>query len=149
MHKAIVGLLIAGTLALVVAGCGGDDDSSISKQEYDQQIELICNQVLQDREEYTDKIGREQEQTRQKTDEKDLEQTIFDLIAIYQRGTAEIADLGLPEEDEKKAEELIKAREEAAARVEADPVGSLRTGNNTFDKANKAAEDLEAKSCAV
>lgn len=145
VRKALVGLVVA---AALLAGCGGDD-SSISKQEYDQEIELICNKGLQEREELINKLGQEFEEGKQKQSTDTQAENIRKLIAVYQGTTEEIADVGLPEQGEKKAEELVQAREEAAAKVEDDPLGSLGVTATTFEKANKVAEDLEAKSCGI
>ena len=145
VRKALVGLVVA---AALLAGCGGDD-SSISKQEYDQEIELICNKGLQEREELINKLGQEFEEGKQKQNTDTQAENIRKLIAVYQGTTEEIADVGLPEQGEKKAEELVQAREEAAAKVEDDPLGSLGVTSTTFEKANKVAEDLEAKSCGI
>ncbi len=147
MRKAIIGLAVAAAL-LVVAGCGGDD-SSISKQEYDQELELVCNKGLQEREELIGQLSQEFEEGKQKSTTKTQAENINKLIAVYKGTTEEIADIGLPEEGEKKADELVRAREEAAAKVEADPLGSLGVTSTTFEEANKIAEDLEAKSCAA
>lgn len=145
VRKAIIGLAVA---AALLAGCG-DDDSSVSKQEYDQQLELICNKGLQEREELIDDLSNKIQESNQGSDLKVQEENIRELVAIYQRNTEEIADVGFPEQNEQKAEELVQAREDAAAKVEADPFGSLGTTNTTFEKANKLAEDLKAKSCAT
>lgn len=147
VRKAIVGLAVAAAL-LVVAGCGGDD-SSISKQEYDQKLELVCNKGLQEREELVSRLGQEFEEGKQKSNTKTQTENIRNLIAVYQETTEEIADIGLPEQGEKKAEELVQEREAAAAKVEADPLGSLGVSATTFEKANKAAENLDAKSCGA
>lgn len=148
-RKAIVGVAVAAVL-LAVGGCGGgDDDSSISKQEYDQQIELVCNKGLQEREELVSRLGKEFEEGKQQSNTKSQTENIQKLIAVYQDTTEEIADVGLPEGNEKKAEELVEEREKAAEKVEADPLGSLGVTSTTFEKANKVAEDLKAKSCAA
>ncbi|HEY5942302.1 MAG TPA: hypothetical protein VIT89_05500 [Solirubrobacterales bacterium] len=147
VRKAIVGLAVAAAL-LVVAGCGSDD-SSISKQEYDQELELVCNKGLQEREELVSQLGKEFEEGKQKSNTKSQTENIRKLIATYQGTTEEIADIGLPEKSEKKAEELVQEREKAAAKVEDDPLGSLGVTATTFEKANKVAEDLDAKSCAA
>lgn len=146
VRKAIVGLAVA---AALLAGCGGDDDSSISQQEYDQQVELVCNKGLQEREELVSQLGKEFEEGKQKSNTKSQTENIQKLIAVYQDTTEEIADVGLPENNEKKAEELVEEREKAAEKVEADPLGSLGVTSTTFEKANKVAEDLKAKSCAA
>jgi hypothetical protein len=147
VRKAIVGLAVAAAL-LVVAGCGSDD-SSISKQEYDQELELVCNKGLQEREELVSQLGQEFEEGKQKSNTKSQTENIRKLIATYQGTTEEIADIGLPEESEKKAEELVQEREKAAAKVEDDPLGSLGVTATTFEQANEVAEDLNAKSCAA
>lgn len=143
MRKAIVGLVVA---AAILAGCGGGD-SSISKQEYDQELELVCNKGLQEREELVNRLSREYEERKKQSNTKVNTENIRSLIAVYQGTTEAIADIGLPEEDEKKAEELVQEREKAAEKVEADPLGSL--GPLTFEKVTKAAEDLNAKSCGA
>ncbi len=147
VRKVIVGLAVAAAL-LVVAGCGSDD-SSLSKQEYDQELELVCNKGLQEREELVSQLGQEFEEGKQKSNTKTQTENIRKLIATYQGTTEEIADIGLPEESEKKAEELVEEREKAAAKVEDDPLGSLGVTATTFEKANKVAEDLDAKSCSA
>lgn len=147
VRKAIVGLAVAGAL-LVGAGCGSDD-SSVSKQEYDQKLELICNQGLQEREELINDLSQEAQEAPQKPNLELQKEYVLKLIGAYQQTTEEIDDIGLPEQKEKKAEELVEAREDAAAKVEADPIGSLGVTNTTFEKANKIAEELEAKSCAT
>lgn len=145
VRKAIVGLAVG---AALLAGCGSDD-SSISKQEYDKQLELVCNKGLQEREEELNRLTQEFEEKKRKPNTDSQSEAIRQLIAVYQETTEKIDDIGLPEGGEKKAEELIQAREEAAAKVEADPLGSLGVTSTTFEKANKVAEDLEAKSCAT
>lgn len=146
VRKAIIGLVAA---AALLAGCGGGD-SSISKQEYDQQLEVVCNRGVQEREEVTQKMGQEYEEGKKK--KKGLEaatEGIRKLITVYEGTTEEIAAIGLPEQDEKKAEELVQAREDAAAEVEADPLASVGINSTTFDKVKKVSDELGAKSCGV
>lgn len=148
MRNAIVGLAVAGVLLLVVTGCG-DDDSSVSKQEYDQKLELVCNQGLKDREAFIAEVNKKYEAQGGKASKDFQAENIRKLIAIYQGTTEEIADIGLPEEGEKKAEELVQTREKAAETVETDPIGSIESLPAIFKKTNQIAEDLEAKSCAT
>lgn len=145
VRKVIVCL---GVAAALLVGCGSDD-SSISKQEYDQKLELVCNEGLQAREELINDLGEELQQQRKKPSTDSQTEAVRKLIAAYQTTTEEIADIGLPEENEQKAEELVEAREEAAAKVEADPLGSVGITATTFERANKLAEDFEAKACAT
>jgi hypothetical protein len=149
VRKAVVGLAVAGTLLIVASGCGGSDDSSVSKQEYDQKVELACNQGLKEREKYLLEVNKKYEKEGQNASKDFQRENLLGLIAIYQGTTEEIADIGLPEGDEEKAEELVETREAAAEKVEADPLGTIETLPTIFKKTNEVAEDLEAKSCAV
>jgi hypothetical protein len=145
--KVIAVLAAVGTLALVV-GCGGED-STVSKQEYDQKLELACNKGLQEREEMLEEISQKFEEGGRKTSKDFQSENLIALIALYEGTTEEIADIGVPEEGEQEAEELVQAREDAAAKVQDDPLGSIDSLITIFAEANKLAEDLEAKSCAV
>jgi hypothetical protein len=145
--KAIVVLAVVASL-LIATGCGSDD-SSISKQEYDQQLELVCNKGLKEREELFSAVTREYEEQNKPESKEFQAEGIRKLTAIYEGTTEEIADIGLPEEKEKAAEELVTAREDAAAKVDADPLGARENLIAIFAKANKLAEELEAKSCAT
>jgi hypothetical protein len=148
VRKAIVGLAVAGAALLAVAGCGGGD-STVSKQEYDQKLELICNQGLKEREAFLEEVGTKFEERGGKVSKAFQTENLRKLIAVYQGTTEEIADIGLPEEGKKKAEELVQTREKAAAQVDADPLGSVESIQVIFKKTNEIAEDLEADSCAT
>jgi hypothetical protein len=136
---------------LGVAGCGGGD-SSVSKAEYEQQLELVCNKGLKDREEVLGEIAQEYSTRDRKASAKEQaeEQTanIRKLMAVYSDTTEEIADIDQPEQGEKLAQELVKAREDVTAKVEADPSGALANASTIFAKAGKIAEKFDVDSCA-
>lgn len=144
MRKAIVGFMVAGAL-LVVAGCG-DDSSTISKEEYDQRLEVACNKGIQEREELTHVLNREfEEKLERDITRKIQEENLRKLIAVYQRTTEAIADIPLPEgEAEKTAEEYVREREDAAAKVEAAPIAA---NNALFKKSEELGEELESVTC--
>jgi hypothetical protein len=146
--KAIVGLAVIGALLLVASGCG-DDDSTVSKQEYDQQLELVCNHGLKEREAFLEGVTKRFEERDGKVSKAFQAENLRGLVAVYKGTTEEIADIGLPEENKKKAEELVETREKAAAQVDADPLGSVESFSVIFKKTNQIAEDLEAASCAT
>jgi membrane protein involved in colicin uptake len=151
VHKGIIGIAVVLIGLLGLTGCGGDS-STISKAEYVQQLELVCNEGLQEREEFLVKGTKESAQKKKVDSQAEAEEkkakSIREFIAIYAGTTEEIADVGLPEQAEKKAEELVQAREDAAAKVEADPLRALSEGPKILAKANKIAEDLEVAGCA-
>lgn len=146
MRKGIIGLAVLAALLLIASGCGGDD-STVSKAEFDRQLELVCNQGLKEREEWVEEVGREAEQKKEVTDAERTE-SLHKLIAIYQETTEEIADLDLPEQGGKKVEELIEAREDAAEKFDANPLKALEEPE-IFAKANEVGESMNAKSCAT
>lgn len=134
-----------------LTGCGGGDGSTLSKAEYIQQLELVCNKGLQKREEFIENGNKEAEKNPKRESQAETEAVqaghIRELMAIYSGTTKEIADLSPPEQVEKKAEELVQAREDAAAKVDADPVKAVGEGAALFAKTAKAAEDLEVSGC--
>ena len=134
-------------LLLAVAGCGGsDDDSSVSKEEFGQQLKLACNEGLQERETLVRNLTREyyEEREERATPEYQAE-NLLKVMATYQKTTDKIADIGLPEGEEEKVEGFIKAREEAAAKVEASPIGTRDALESIFKDANEKALALDAK----
>jgi len=133
----------------VMAGCGGGD-STLSKAEYEQQLELVCNKGLQERGELVSAVNREFEQKREgKTSPKYEAENLTKLATVYEGTTEDIDDLGLPDQEAEQIEEFIRAREEASARVLADPLSARGNLEPIFEDANKLAISLDVKSCAM
>lgn len=148
MRKGIIGFAGLAILLLVASGCGGDE-STVSKQEFDRQLEVVCNQGLKEREEFVEEIGKEFEQSKDGKPSKETQtENLRKLIAIYDETTEEIAELDLPEQGGEKVDKLVEAREDAAEKFAADPLNALGEPS-IFAKANEAGEDLNAKSCAI
>lgn len=143
VRLAIVGFIAAGAL-LVMAGCG-DESSTISKAEYDQQLELVCNKSIREREEMTTALYREfEEQLERKATREWQNENIRKLIGLYQGTTEELADIGLPEGEEKTAEEYVREREEAGAKVQASPEAA---SDALFKRSIELEEDVGAVNC--
>jgi hypothetical protein len=145
VRKGICGTVIVVIGLLAVTGCGGS--SSLSKAEYRQQVELICNKGLQAREEWiveSNEVAKEEEAKGKKVS---LAEGLRGYIEVYEGTTEEIADLSPPEESEKQAEELVQARETAASKANEDPIKALTKSTVIFAKANEASEGLEVASC--
>jgi hypothetical protein len=145
------GLVVLGALLislLAIAGCGSD--SSLSQAEYEQQLELVCNTGLRERAELVSAITREFEVQRERNSSPQYEaENLSKLATTYEQTTEAIDDLGLPEQDPKKVEELIRTREEASAKVLADPLGARGNLEPIFEDANEVAESLGVKSCSM
>jgi hypothetical protein len=144
VRKGISGIIIVLIGLLAWSGCGGGG-SSLSKAEYQQQLELVCNKGLQEREEFLVKSNELAAEGKVKVSKAD---GIRKLFGVYAGTTEKIAEIGLPEEEEEKAEELVQAREASVAKVEADPFSALTDSVTIFAKPRKIAEELEVASCA-
>jgi hypothetical protein len=146
VHKGTSAIVVVLIGLLGIIGCG--DDSSLSKAEYEQELELVCNEGQKTREEFVADVNRRYEKQQKKPTAAEQRENLRDLMGVLDATTDEIADIGLPEQDEKKAEELVKAREVATAKVKADPEGALQEFPAIFGKAYRLAEDFDAASCA-
>jgi hypothetical protein len=135
---------------LALSGCGGDD-SSLSQEEYSQQLELICNEGLQEREKLVNSINREfQEERGGKLTPEYQAENLRKLMAVYQAQTIEkVKELGPPEQNPEKVEKLIKDMEEAAARVVASPLDADGSLDAIFEKADESAKALGVQSCTL
>jgi hypothetical protein len=148
VHKGISALIAALIGLLCIAGCGGS--STISKAEYQQQTELVCNKGLKEREELLKKVSAEyykqSGKASQKEQAEEQAENVRKLMAVYQRTTEELGDISFPEQGEKAAEELVKAREDGAAKLKANPQ-DIAEFATIFAKATKSAEGLGVASC--
>lgn len=147
MHKGISAIIVVFIGLLGITGCGGSG-STLSRSEYEQKLELVCNKGLREREEFIQGVTLEYQSQHKKLTPKGQAENLRNLMAVYQRTTEEIAEIGLPEKDEKKAEELVKAREHAVAKIKADPLSGLSEFSELFAKSYKIAEGFDTKSCA-
>jgi len=152
VHKGISAIVVVllGLLGIVGCGGGGSTPSSVSQAEYEQKAELICNEGLKQREEVFKKVSAEYERRDRNASAKETAeeqaQNVRELMATYDVATEELADVGLPEQDKKKAEELLQEREKGAAKIEADPQ-KMSEFLVIFTKAEKIAQGLGVASC--
>lgn len=149
MPKVLAVFAAASVLLAVMAGCGGDS-SSLSKAEYEQQLELICNTGLRERGELVSAVNREFEQQREGKSSPQYEaENLTKLATVYEGTTEDINELGLPEQDPEEVEEFIRAREMASAKVLADPLSARGALGPIFEEANELAKSLGVESCAM
>jgi hypothetical protein len=145
------GMILFAVLALLLAlaGCGGGDgDASLSKQEFTNELKLACNKGKQEREVLVTTISRDYyEKHAGRATPEYQEKNLLKLMDVYAGTTEKIVDIGLPEGNEKKAEEFIHAREEATAKVEASPLGTRDNLEIIFKPAVEKGEALGVGTC--
>jgi hypothetical protein len=151
VHKGISAIVVVVIGLLGIVGCGGDSSSAaLSRAEYEQQAELICNEGLKQREEVFQEVTADYEQRNRNASAKEQAEeqakNVRKLMAAYEATTEELADVGFPEQGEKKAEELLQEREDGSTKIKADPQ-KMTEFIAIFAKAAKIAKGLEVASC--
>jgi phosphoglycolate phosphatase-like HAD superfamily hydrolase len=146
MFKGVVGLAVL--VALIAAlGCGGSSDSEpLTKAEFGQQGNKICKDAEQARGKIVAKVIEETDP--KGNQEKAQEEVVLKAIPTYEKAAEEIGDLGAPEGEEEKVENLVEAMEEAAGRAQADPHTAV-ISNAPFREADKLAEELGLDACVI
>jgi hypothetical protein len=137
-------------VALVVglASCGGGEEDSLTKKEFQQQATVICHKGEQEREEALSAAIQEFEEGEGKPDAKAQEEVVLTVLDSYDRMTSSLADLGAPEGEEEKVEGIIAAMEDTAAKVRANP--QTATGSGVpFKEPNEMLADYGLKDCEV
>jgi hypothetical protein len=144
------GMLVFVVLAAlaVLAGCGGGGDSTLSKEEFTQKLKLVCNEGQQARQTLIQNISRDYyEHHAQAPTDQYQAKNLLKLIGTYQETTEKIADIGLPEGEEEKVEKFLQTREEAAAKVEASPLGVRDNFQTLLQGPEEEAEALGVGTC--
>jgi hypothetical protein len=141
-----LGGIVLLVFALLAVGCGSSDSKELSKAEFVKQGNAICTQATKAR----DKALTELIQNANPgTSQEDLRKEAADKVMPFYEGAAEdIGDLSAPKGSEAKAEALVDAMEEAAAKVRANPQLAA-TGNQPFRKADQVAESLGLEDCTI
>lgn len=136
-------------MVAVMAGCGGDDESSsLSKAEFTKEADAIC--ARQEEKKNKDliaaykKYGEEGRKGKKAQADFILEAALPPIAQM----TEELADLGAPSGEEDKVEAMVQALEEEIQNIEDDPIGTATGKVGDFDKANKLAKELNLKACS-
>lgn len=147
MRKGITGLAVLGVSLLIMAGCGGDS-STISEEEYALKLELVCNEGIQARQDLFSAVSQEYAELSEdeRTTQVEVE-NLRKLVGTYQETTEKVAEIGLPEGNEKEAEEFVREREEAAAKIQASTLATREALPKIFEKPDKLAESLGGDGC--
>jgi len=137
-------------MLFAVVGCGGGGgETTVSASEYKSQVTLVCNQAEQKLQELITRLKNEYQERPEKAEARYQAENLLKLIGLYEETTEELADVGVPEGGEEEAEDLIHAREESAAEVQASPLGTRDAFQVVFRDANDILKKLEANGCML
>lgn len=148
MIKGALGSMVGVTLALIVlAGCGsGGEDSSLTKDEFVKQGNIICQKAAAKAEEARAVLTKPYHGP--ESQRAHAEKLILVILKPYEEATEKLDELGTPEGAEKQAEEIVATREEATERVHANPQSAL-TNSAPFQKINELAKQYGLDRCTI
>lgn len=141
------GLLL---VALLVAGCGGGDDSSgesISKEEFIAKADAICKQGNERMEAGFSKLLKDVKNLN-KLKKDEYEQLVDEvMVPSLEKEIEELRALGVPEGDEERVEAMIAALEEGQETAERNPEAVNASSDAVFGIASRLAGEYGLEVC--
>jgi hypothetical protein len=139
----ILGLVLL--VILVVSGCGGGDEESLTKSEYVRKGNAICGKWQQARGDVFRKLNQE---LKPPVTQAKKEKAVLLVLSPYETAVEELAELSFPEKEGQKAEEVVEAMEDGVSQAKANP-GTLMSSTLPFAKSNQLADDFGLTECTV
>ncbi|HEX5610081.1 MAG TPA: hypothetical protein VFX45_08320 [Solirubrobacterales bacterium] len=159
MFGRIIGVLLAVlAIAAVGIGCGSSSDdssgsgdsgseppsiasTSISKAKYVKKGDEICTNVPTEYQKLVSKLPKKQQENKKIATPKAA-------VPPLRTASEEFAELGAPDGDEAKAEEIVAALEAAGDGLEKEPEGELSGPKSSFAEFNKLTKQMGFKTCS-
>lgn len=142
---AFLGFLVA---ALLIAGCGGDDETSaLTKAEFVKQANAICKEGRSEREELFKTFTAEVKSGDVSREDQESLVTVV-LKPPLEKTIESLEGLGAPEGDEKQVEAITAAMKKGLEKAEANPLVALRT-NIQFAESNNLSAKYGLTDCYV
>lgn len=151
MHKLLTAAVAAAVLVMLVAGCGGGDETTdetvtLTKAEFIKQGDVICREGNDQSEKEAEEFAEENDFTLEEASNEQLEEAVAEVLVPSLNQQAEELDaLGAPEGDEGKVEKIIVSLEGAADEIEEDP--EIIFDNEVLKEPGELAEDYGFKVC--
>lgn len=155
MNKALpAALAVLVALAVVVAGCGSDDEATtdetvtLTKAEFIKQGDAICQKGNDESEKEAEEFAEENDFELEKASDEQLEEAVSEVLVANLRGQLdELEALGAPEGDEEQVEEIIDSLEGATDEIEDDP--SVVFDGDVLKEPGELAQDYGFKVCGA
>jgi len=154
LSERLISMAVAAlTIALVAAGCGGDDGDStatLTKAQFVKKGNAICaagnKEIEAGFESFAKEHNLSKNQQPTKAELTEAAETV--LTPAIAKQVHAIGALGTPSTDGKGAEEVLDAAEEALEKIEEEPVLITKSGSKSpFAKANAMAREYGLTTC--
>jgi hypothetical protein len=151
----LVLLAAAVAIAMIVAGCGGSNDSSsegsssLTKAEFVKQGNAICAKGSEEIETGFKAFEKENNSSENKQPSKAMQMEAAETILIpsVRKQVEGIRDLAAPSGEEQKVDKILSAAEEGIEKSEEDPTILITGSANPFGKSNKLASEYGLVKC--
>jgi len=141
---ALIGALLS--LALLAYGCGGGDETTaLTRQQFINQANLICKKQRDRRNAKVAAAVQGRDQTKL-LPLKVREDLVLETIPDYEGAYEQISELGAPDGDEERIDEIVEAMEESAQKVKAQPAQAL-VSTKQFQRANELSAEYGLSEC--
>jgi hypothetical protein len=139
-----IGLAVA-TVALLAAGCGGDDEEAepLTTEEFITQADEICATSTDEFDAALEELGA----GGQPSDEEAATFISETLVPNAKDQAAQIDALAAPEGDEEEVDAIVTALNDAVAEGESDPEAVIASEDDPFDEFETLAEDYGLTEC--
>lgn len=151
MSKLLTAVAAAAVLVMLVAGCGGGDETTdetvtLTKAEFIAQGDAICKKGNDRSEEEAEDFAEENDFKLEKASDEQLEEAVTEvLVPNLNRQAEELDALGAPEGDEDQVDEIVVSLEGAAEEIEDEP-GIVFDGE-VLKEPSELAEDYGLEVC--
>lgn len=149
VRKRGVFLIALAALAALVVGCGDGDETttaSLTKPQFLTQGNALCKELETKRSNEVNDIIAGLKPGEKLSDARQTQMVETIIIPNYEEAIDGLEELGAPEGDEAKVEELIKAMEKTQKTLEEDPEEAI-FNVLMFEEPNKLAQSYGLNSC--
>ncbi|MDQ3724342.1 MAG: hypothetical protein M3335_00390 [Actinomycetota bacterium] len=150
MSKGVIGSILGAAVVAfaLLAGCGGSDEpEALTKAQFVKQATEVCRKGEKERGKIVERFAQEAKPGEAEAVKKQ-EEVILEALPTYEKTITGLEELGVPEGDEQKVEDVIEAMKGAAENVKANP-GSAIIGSIPFKEANEELEGYGLDACVV
>lgn len=139
--------LLAVLATVVVAGCGGGEDDTVTKAEFVREANAVCKEAEDAKNRRLDSAFKLVSE-KQGIDPNEEQKLLFDAaLPPLNQMVQELADLGAPEGEEEKVEAIVGSFERQVEAIEADPQGAMEGEVGFFREANDLSKKYGLEAC--